>query len=120
MSEVSERESGELIPVKVIEVHGASALVQYEVDGMPYRSYVDPADIEADRCPMERLRDAPCGIEWQFDFSTLAEDVERELKARGIWTCDDLAQKDRAIIRIATNLLGAAIWDAAKRGSNRR
>jgi len=110
----------DLVSVKVIETHGKSVVVEFEQDGMPYRSYVDPTDIEDDKCDLERLRDAPCSITWNFDFSDLARDAELELKKHGIWTYEDLQQKDRVIIRIATNLLGQRIWDAAKRGSNRR
>jgi len=106
--------------VKILKTQGQSALVEYEIDGVPYRSLVDVADVGDGMCAAERLRDAPYGIEWDFRLSTLARDTEIALKQQGIWTYADLQEKDRAVIRIATNLLGAAIWDAAKRGCNRR
>lgn len=109
-----------LIPVRVLETHGQSTLVEYEKDGMPYRSYVDSADIEDDVCPPERLQDAPYGIVWEFDFTDLARETELMLKRGGIWTYDDLNQHDRKLVRICTNLLGQRIWKAAKRGRNRR
>lgn len=83
---------------------------------MPYRSYVDPDDLQDGGCPAERLQDAPYGIEWKFDLENLGRDAEFALKAAGIWTYKDLQARDRAVIRIATNLLGRAIWQAAKRG----
>ena len=110
----------DLVDVKVIEQHGASAIVEYQVDGMPYRASIDPTDLIDGQCPRERLQDAPYGIEWQFNLDGLAHDVEFQLKHYGIWTYDDLVALDRKIIRIATNLLGKAIWRAAKRGRNRR
>lgn len=109
-----------LIPVKVLSVHKQSALVEYELDDMPYRCYVDTNDIVEDGCPLARLQDAPCGITWEFDIQDIARTTELELKRAQIWTYEDLQEKDRQIIRIATNVLGKAIWTAAKRGRNRR
>jgi len=113
-----------LVGVTVLETTGQTALVEYELDGVPYRSYVDVADVVKDEtgdvCPLERLQDAPYGIVWEFDFSNLSKEVETALKKKGIWTYSDLQNKDRATIPIATNLLGRAIWEAAKHGCNRR
>jgi len=108
--------SEQFVSVKVIEVTGQSALVQFDVNGIAYRSRVDAADVVDGMCDAERLRDAPHGIIWRLEFPDLARDVEIALKRRGIWTYADLQQNDRAIVRIATDLLGAAIWDAAKKG----
>ena len=112
--------TAELVPVRVIDIRGQSALVEYEQDGIPYRSHVDAADVVGDQCPAERLADAPHGIAWDFDFADLGREIEIALKRARIWTYEDLQQRDRVIIRIATNLVGRAIWDAAKRGCNRR
>jgi len=87
---------------------------------MPYRSYVDALDLVDGQCPRERLADVPYGVAWEFDFPNLERDAELALKQAQIWTYEDLQEKDRQIIRIATNLLGRAIWEAAKRGRNRR
>ena len=84
-------------------------------DGIPYRSYVDTLDLQDDTCPEERLADAPYGIQWEFNLDSLERDVEIALKRAGVWTYEDLQEKDRAIIRIATDTLGHAIWEAAKR-----
>ena len=116
----SSQDIADLVDIKVIEQHGASVLVEYQVDGIPYRSSVDPLDVTDGQCPQERLRDAPYGIDWKFDLPDLKREVELELKRDQIWTYQDLQARDRRIIRIATNVLGRAIWDAAKRGCNRR
>lgn len=106
--------------VEVLGVEGQSALVEYDNDGIPCRAYVDPNDIVDGMCSQERLDDAPYGITWKFDIPDLARATELELKRAQIWTYADLVQKDREIIRIATNLLGRAIWAAAKSGCKRR
>jgi hypothetical protein len=103
------------VPVRPVAARGASVLVEFERGGMPYRSYVDVADLQAGGVLAERLEDAPCGIVWDIDLAGMERDVEKAIKRAGIWTYEDLKQKDRAIIRIATDLLGKAIWDAAKR-----
>jgi len=100
----------------VVSTKGQSALVEYEQDGLRYRSYVDPEDIENEQCPLIRLQNAPYGIDWQamLDVTDLPAKVHQALTARGIWTLQDLQQQDNAVTRIATNTLGAAIWKAAK------
>ena len=115
----SSRDTSDLVDITIITNHGQSVVVQYESDGMPYRSSIDPNDLIDGQCPQERLQDAPYGIDWQFDFADLARRTELELKKRGIWTYADL-ESSRKIIRIATTSLTPAIWDAAKRGCNRR
>lgn len=106
----------EPIPVTVLETHGNSILVEFEADGLPRRSYVDAIDIVDGECPLERLGDVPYGIDWatHLDLSGIGVEIEKTLKDRGIWTLGDLQQKDRTLIKIATNLIGKAIWDIAK------
>ena len=116
----SNQDTADLVDVKIITNHGGSVVVEYQVDGVPYRSSVDPLDLVDGQCPRERLRDAPYGIDWEFDIADIARETELALKAAQIWTYTDLQEKDRQIIRIATNILGRAIWNAAKSGRNRR
>ena len=110
----------DLVDVEIITNHRGSVVVEYQVDGIPYRSSVDPLDLVDGQCPRERLRDAPYGIDWKFDIADIARETELALKAAQIWTYTDLQEKDRQLIRIATNILGRAIWSAAKSGRNRR
>ena len=116
----SSRATADLVDITIITNHGGSVVVEYQVDGMPYRSSVDPLDLVDGQCPRERLRDAPYGIDWEFDLADLARETELALKAAQIWMYADLQEKDQQTIRIATNILGRAIWQAAKRGCNRR
>ena len=116
----SNRDMLDLVDVKVIEKHGASVIVEYQEDGIPYRSSIDPTDLINGQCPQERLGDAPYGIDWSFDIDDIARETELELKRAQIWTYRDLRKRDRKIIRIAANSLGRAIWKAAERGRNRR
>jgi len=107
--------------VEIIETHGNSALVQYDLNGLPRRCYVDASEIVDGECPQERLEDVPYGIDWgtYLDFSGIEAVIECQLKARGIWTLADLQQKDRVLIRIATDLIGGAVWDVAKKQDKR-
>lgn len=116
----SSQDTADLVDVKIIEQHGQSVLVQYEADGIPYRSSVDALDLVDSQIPRERLADAPYGIDWEFSLPDLKRETEQALKKAQIWTYQDLQEKDRQIIRIATNVLGRAIWAAAKAGRNRR
>ena len=117
----------ELVSIRVIDVVGQSALVEYERDGMPYRSYVDTLDLHdgtgpdttGHTCPAERLNDAPYGIAWDLDLDGLAREIELALKRSRIWTYEDLTERHRKLGLIATNLLGQRIWDAAKKWRKR-
>lgn len=109
------------VPVEIVETHGNSALVQYDLNGLPRRCYVDVGEIVDGECPRERLADVPYGIDWgaYLDFSGIEAEIECQLKARGIWTLADLQAHDRVLIRIATDLIGAAVWDVAKQQNKR-
>lgn len=105
--------------VKVIEREGQSALVQYDDGNTLHRCYIPIEEIKRNRVEDEVLAAGiQYGIEWAevLDLSALLPlTVDRALKERGIWTREDLLAKDRVIIRIATNLLGRAIF-AAREG----
>lgn len=108
--------AAELVNVRVVDAKGLSVLVEFDRDGMPYRAYVDAEDLQPGGVPAERLEDAPYGVDWSsLDFAGMEREAERALKRAGIWTYDDLQCKDRAVIRIAVDLVGAAIWETAKR-----
>lgn len=103
--------------VRIIEQQGQSALVQYEDGGTLHRRYIPAEEIKRGKVEDEVLEAGiQYGIEWaeRLDLPTPVE-VDRALKEKGIWTEEDLFAKDRAIIRIATNLLGRAIF-AAREG----
>ena len=66
----------DLVDVTIITNYGGSVVVEYVVDGIPYRSCVDPLDLVDGQCPRERLRDAPYGIDWEFDIADIARETE--------------------------------------------
>ena len=124
----------ELIPVHIIGEKGRSALVQ--VQG-PKRYYV-PKSAVIDRSaalpPTERSQDRyvaadviakgiEYGIRWEeyLDLSEITPDeLASKLRKNGIWTHEDLQQRDRKLIRIATNTIGRAVQQAAKRAGERK
>jgi len=105
--------------VKIVETQGQSALVQYEDGDTLHRRYVPVKEIKRGKVEDEVLAAGiQYGIDWEsrLDLSGLTPlAVDRALKEKGIWTTEDLFAKDRAIIRIATTLLGRAIF-AAREG----
>lgn len=106
--------------VKVVKQHGKSALVEW------HRAYVPVERVIDDTCDDETLeRGIPHGIPWEelIDVGSITpEAIACELRAHGLWTRADLNQRDRALIRIGTNMVGHAVWSAAKayekRGGN--
>lgn len=122
MSEPNEQkettDAPELIPIRVLEESGRSVLV--EVPG-PRRYYVPKSKIKDGNIEGPTLDKAQeYGVRWEAfleppDLSP--ETIAAALRHAGIWTLDDLKQRDRQLIRIATNLIGKAVYDAAERAA---
>ena len=108
----------ETMPVRVIETKGASALVEWEANG-PHRAYVPKAAVGDGQADAYVLAlGIPYGIDWETWIALpgdLPAVVGTALRRAGIWTYADLQQHDRALIRIGTDMIGKAVWDAAKR-----
>jgi len=106
------------IAVKIVEQHGKSVLVQWKEDAGLRRVYVPVKKIVDDTCDAETLeRGIPHGIRWEelIDVGDITpEAIARELRQHGLWTLADLRQYDRHLIRIGTNLVGRAVWNAAQ------
>ena len=104
-----------LIPVRVVEVKGQSALVEFESDDQRLqRRYVPAGVVEEGRCA-ESILDLgiPYGIPWadRIDLSGLTPlSLERDLHQRGVWTEDDLRQHANVATRIAVNTLGRILF----------
>ena len=108
------------IPVKVVKAEGQARLVQFERDGLLQRCIVPGdkvVDGECDAVTLDRGIIQECDIAWEdMDLSAVtATAIANALRKKNIWSVDDLKLKDRVIIRIGTNLIGAAVWAAAKR-----
>ena len=103
-----------LIPVKVIKTKGLSSLVEW--DG-PQRAFVPTIEIADGQVLASTLEECPpYGIVWEnfIAFGEIEGLVCTQLKKAGIWTYEDLQNRDRILNRIATNIIGAEVWRAAK------
>lgn len=120
-TEQPEQPEIELIPVKIIGSKGRSVLVQVEGPRRYYipRSAVKDGQVEADVI----AKGITYGIEWEtyLDLSeiTIAA-LASKLRRNGIWTQEDLEQKDRRGAQLAWNLIGRAVRQAVKRANERK
>jgi len=112
------------IEVKTIETKGASSLVEFVKDDRVFRVFVPKGKIKDDTCDPDVLeKGTPYGVPWEdlLDLSDVSpETIAQELRARGIWTADDLLQHDRVLIRIATTILAEPIFAAMKRAERKK
>lgn len=109
-----------MIDVRVIETKGKSALVEYHDDSIPYRVYMPSSEIENGRANLYKLQNeyTPYGIPWTsfLNLSGITSTgIMKTLRERGVWTYDDLKEHDRVLIKIGTDTIGKAVWDAAER-----
>ena len=118
---MTETEQREPIRVVVVEVKGQSALVETP----DHRRWFVPADkvqdgkVDADTMDKAALY----GIPWEayLNLDTLTtETLAGMLRKAGIYTSDDLKQRDRRLIRIGTLLIGQIVQDAAKRACEKQ
>lgn len=110
----------EMIDVRVIETKGQSSLVEYVDDDIPYRVYVPSHEIEDGQCSLFKLQSeyTTYGVQWSkyLNLSGITSmGIMKTLRERGIWTYEDLQEHDRVLIKIGTDTIGKAVWDAAKR-----
>lgn len=103
--------------VQIIEQQGDSALVQWDHNGAPMRGHVPTESVIEGEVGGAILDKAiPYGLSFELALEDIsAQDVIARLHQAGIWTFADLQQRDRVLIRIGTDLIGAAVWNAAKR-----
>ena len=111
----------ELIPVHIIGEKGQSVFVQ--VEG-PRRYYVPKSAVTDGKVPADVIaKGIEYGIRWEeyLDLSEITPDeLASKLRKNGIWTHEDLQRRDRKLIRIATNTIGRAVQQAAKRAGERK
>ena len=109
------------LTVKVVKAEGQAALVQFERDGLLQRRIVPGTEVQDGRCSDEALDLGivpDCDVAWEalLDLGAITPaTLSNALRSRGMWTMDDLKLYDRNLIGIGTNMIGAAVWDAAKR-----
>ena len=109
---------------KVIAHQDNLVLVEWEQEGIPQRAWVMPAMIVSSDGHTAVVKNPksgiPYGMEWRrmVDILPTPEQVEIELKKRGIWTMTDLRQRSAEIvaaIQSACSLSRAGILQAAER-----
>jgi hypothetical protein len=110
----------EMVPVRVIGAKGESALVEWEAGGRLRRNFVPVDKIAEDACDAVALEvGIPYGLPWEvaLDLSGVTpEAVADKLRRAGIWTLEDLRDRDRQLLRIGTDMIGSAVWKAARQG----
>lgn len=83
-----------LVPVRLIEHRGQSALVEWLDDEARYcRAYVPLASLVDGACPpTELVRGIPYGIHWEDLITVTAtpESIANELRRRGVWRWQDI------------------------------
>ena len=107
------------VTVKIIQTEGASSLVEFENEGLLARVFVPRTKIKDGECSADVLdRGVPYGVPWEtlLDFSSLTPEwIAQKMRAKGIWTLEDLLDKDRVLIRIGTDEIAKPIFAAAER-----
>ena len=104
--------------VTVIQQDDNSTLIEYrDVNDAPCRVYVPTGKVRGDIVSRETVdMGAPFGLPFEVEIQAiLPKEIVAALHAAGIWTFADLQKHDRALIRIGTNLIGRAVWDAARK-----
>lgn len=103
--------------MKTIRRAGPASLVEWKEDGRPQRAWV-PRELEED----EEVAGMgiPYGIPWAEILAPktiFPEDLEAELRRRGIWTAEDAQKNPQAIVGAIVELIGvdmAAVVRAAR------
>jgi hypothetical protein len=105
--------------VTVISRKNAAALIEYVIDDMPHRGIVPTATVNGDEVADDVIPLAiPYGVPWSEILTprVTADDIQRELRRRGIWTANDAQNKPNEVIAAASAAYGldvAAILRAA-------
>lgn len=102
------------LTVRVVEQRGASVVVERVMDDMPWRGILPKSALRADGRVAKPDLDAaiPHGVPWEeFDFRTpTARQLCTALRARGIWTYEDLTTRPQAARKAILSLVMGASW----------
>lgn len=87
----------ERIKVRVIETRGPSSLVEWKIDGLPHRAYMQSDRIDSGKCSFSALAHAlPHGLD---PMTTDLVKLTKQLRLRDVWTQADFQKKSHAVIR---------------------
>ena len=104
--------------VTVLSQDDQSTLIEYRNKaGAPCRVYV-PSDLVTGGIVSHETieKGAPYGLPFEVALSAITpQQIADALHSAGIWCYADLQERDRVLIRIGTNLIGRAVWDAARK-----
>lgn len=97
--------SKDLTSVQIIRRTTDRVLVEWQgEDGIPHRSWVKARELRDESGRSARVSDPNRGIPYGVEFRRIVEmrassaDLERELKARGIWTGDDARARPNEVL----------------------
>jgi len=114
-----EQPKQEPITVQVIGAQGRSTLVQTDDLRRWYVPSSKVKDGQVDKADLDKS--PPYGIQWEAYLEPiLPETVALWLRKRGIYTADDLATRDRELIRIGTKLITEAVRQAAQEAAQQK
>jgi hypothetical protein len=107
----------EPVRVSVIGTQGHTTLVETKDRR---RWYVPNQVVQDGRIEQQELdRAVHHGIQWEAYLQPVqVEDIAHQLRRRGIYTVDDLAERDRELIRIGTKLITRAVRAAAQQAAH--
>lgn len=108
-----------MVPVRVVGSKGQSVIVEREDRRRFYvpKKLVRDGQIDA----VQLARGIEYGVNWEAYLGPVQpEAIAFQLRKRGIYTVDDLAARDRELIRIGTKLITEAVRKAAKDAASRK
>lgn len=98
---------------RMIRRKAGLTLVEWvDAAGLPHRNWVPPYFIVSERDNLLEVTDPEAGIQYGLDFSQLfvpritSQDLDRELKKKGIWTADDLRTRPNEALAALRDLYG--------------
>ena len=97
--------SSDPVSVQIIRRTANRVLVEWQGEnGIPQRSWVDSRELVQESGRSAQVREPNRGIPYGVEFRRIVEmrassaDLERELKARGIWTGDDVRARPNDVV----------------------
>jgi hypothetical protein len=110
-----------MIPVRIINTVGETALVEWMVGADFVRGYLPKGVIQANATISESDAEAATsyGVTWEnyIRNSVSVKDIAREMRRHGLWTADDLRARPQEYMRIIQTLFAldvVAVFEGVK------
>lgn len=113
--------------VRVVRRKNGLLLVEWQEGDLPKRAWVTPDMVLDDQESVAVVDNPSAGIPYGVEFWRLVEmaatpqDLDRELKRRGIWTAEDLRAHPNVVLSALQDVYGvdlAALYQAVSRLEN--